>query len=202
MRISMNTTVAVVVLAFAGSAGAQSVEFWFSGGESLISSGGLGTTASIGGSKNDVELTDGFRFALRGAFNTRPHSGFEVMYGYSRTQLKFNDVSGSTEQGMAYHTVMLNYMLYALPEDNRIRPFATAGVGFINYVPPGSSAASGGGSTKLGFSYGGGVKAKITHMWAVRFDVRQYATPKPFDLPLKSGWIRPTEVSAGIGVEF
>jgi opacity protein-like surface antigen len=197
----MKTTLAVVFLAFGSSAWAQGVEFWFSGGQSLMQSGGLGTDAAIGGNPNDVELTDGFRFALRGAFNTRPHSGFEVMYGYSRTQLKFND-AGGMEQGMAYHTVMLNYMLYLTPEGTRFRPFGTGGVGFINYVPPGSSATSGGGSTKLGFNYGAGIKAKVTGMWALRFDLRQYATPKPFDLPLKSGWIRPTEISAGIGVEF
>jgi len=201
MKSYMKTTLAVVLAAFGGSAWAQSAEFWFSGGQSLISGAGIGTDQPIGGTSKDVELTDGFRFALRGAFNTKPHSGFEVMYAYSRTQLKFNDAGGA-EQGMAYHTVMLNYLLYATPEGSRIRPFGTGGVGFINYVPPGSSAASGGGSTKLGFSYGGGVKVKVTGMWAVRFDVRQYATPKPFDLALKSGWIRPTEVSAGVGIEF
>jgi hypothetical protein len=36
----------------------------------------------------------------------------------------------------------------------------------------------------------------------VRFDVRQATTPKPFDLPLREGWLRQTEVSAGFGVLF
>jgi hypothetical protein len=33
--------------------------------------------------------------------------------------------------------------------------------------------------------------------------VRQYTTPKPFNLPyLKEGWIRQNEISAGFGVMF
>jgi hypothetical protein len=36
----------------------------------------------------------------------------------------------------------------------------------------------------------------------VRFDIRQYTTPKPFNLPLASGWIRINEFSGGIGIVF
>ena len=103
-----------------------------------------------------------------------------------------------------------NFLVYATPEGTRIRPFATGGVLFANYTPPGSSASGGGGSTKFGFSYGGGVKIKLTSLFGFRVDVRQATTPKPdfgplFGVPnmfLKSGWMRLNEISAGVGVGF
>jgi opacity protein-like surface antigen len=197
----MNKLLAAAFVVFSSVAWAQSGELWFDAGQSLISNGGLGTDQVFGGSPNDVELTNGFRFGFRFGINTGGHFGHEIQYAYSRTQLKYND-QGGVEQGMAIHQGGYNFLAYATPEGSRIRPFGTGGVGFSNYVPPGSSATSGGGSTKFGFSYGGGVKVRVTDLWAVRFDLRQYTTPKPFDLPLKSGWIRQTEVSAGIGIMF
>ena len=95
-----------------------------------------------------------------------------------------------------------NSLGYATKEGSRIRPFGTAGIHFSNFVPPGSSVTSGGGSTKFGVNYGGGVKVKLTSLWAVRFDVRRYETRKPFDLLLKDGWLHQTEVSAGVGMVF
>jgi opacity protein-like surface antigen len=88
---------------------------------------------------------------------------------------------------------------------SRIRPFATAGLHFSNFVPPGASATSGGGSTKFGFNYGAGVKVKVSSLFGVRFDLRQYQTGKPdFGglLSNRSGLLRQTEVSAGFGVLF
>ncbi|MEI9811685.1 MAG: hypothetical protein WDO18_02990 [Acidobacteriota bacterium] len=61
---------------------------------------------------------------------------------------------------MAVHTGGYNYLIYANHEGNRVRPFATGGLQFSNYVPPGSSAYNGGGSNKFGFNYGGGVKVR------------------------------------------
>ena len=107
-----------------------------------------------------------------------------------------------SSQGMAIHQGGYNFLLYATTEGTRIRPFATGGVGFANYVPPGASAYSGGGSNKFGVNYGGGVKVRLTHLFGARLDVRQYTTPKPFNLPLASGWLRQTEVSVGFGVIF
>lgn len=167
-----------------------------------MSNAGLGTDQPIGGSKNDVALTDGFRFGFRFTFNQGSHWGHEVQYGYNRTHLKFNDAGGQ-EIGMAIHQGGYNFLAYGTSEGSRVRPFATGGVGFNNFVPPGASATYGGGSTKLGFNYGGGVKYKVKGMWAVRFDVRQYTSPKPnFGLALTSGWIRMTEISGGVGVVF
>jgi hypothetical protein len=213
----------LLFLAGAGSAWGQLFEVWFNGGQSLMSNKGLGTfnvdangNALAGATKDDVQLGDGFRFSFRMTLNNESHFGHEVQYAYSRTTLQVAATPGTvgtilnqgtlatpaSSQGMAIHQGGYNFLLYATNEGTRIRPFATGGVGFANYVPPGASAASGGGSNKFGVNYGGGVKIRVTHLFGARFDVRQYTTPKPFGFPLASGWLRQTEVSAGVGVIF
>ena len=194
----MKKLAVVLVLACAGSAWGQSFEVWFNGGQSLMSNKGLGTVATVGGTKDDVTLEDGFRFSFRMTLNNDNRFGHEVQYAYSRTQL---NILGS-EQGMAIHEGGYNFLLYGTKEGTRIRPFATGGIGFANFVPPGSSATSGGGSNKFQLNYGGGVKVHVASIFGVRLDVRQYVSPKPFALPLAQGWLRQTEVSAGFGVQF
>jgi opacity protein-like surface antigen len=182
------------------AAWAQYGEIWFSGGQSLYSNNGLGTLSTVGGAKDDVSLGDGFRFGFRIGFNGDSLFGHEVQYAYSRAQLQ---IKGAPSQGMAIHNGGYNFLVYANHEGTRVRPFVTGGVGFSNFVPPGSSAYRGGGSNKFGVNYGGGVKVRVTGPWALRFDLRQYASPKPnFGLPLSSGWIRTNEISAGIGFVF
>jgi opacity protein-like surface antigen len=188
----------VLIAMSAPAAWAQYGEIWFNAGQSLFRNNGLGTVRTVGGTKNDVKLEDGFRFGFRIAFNGDGHLGHEVQYAYARTQL---NILG-TKQGMAVHGGGYNFLYYATTEGTRIRPFGTGGVGFANYVPPGASALQGGGDNKFGFNYGGGVKVRVTGPYAVRFDLRQYTTPKPFNLPLKEGWIRYTEVSGGVGFVF
>jgi opacity protein-like surface antigen len=207
----MKTVLAVLLLAGSGTAWAQSADLWFSAGESLISTY-LGADPSncstavqcqaSGDNGKDLQLTDGFRFGFRFGFNVKEHFGGEVGYAYNRTHLKFNDAQPPVELGMAIHQGTFNAMAYGTREEARFRPFVTGGVGFANYVPPGSSATSGGGSTKLGFNYGAGVKMKLTGFWGARVDIRQYVTPIPFGLALSSGWVHQTEVSAGVGVMF
>lgn len=162
--------------------------------------GSLGTITA-GGSEDDVELTDGFRLGFRVAFNGDRLIGHEIFYTYNRTQLRINEPPPVTEDGMAIHHFGYSMLLYANHEGNRFRPFVAGGIQMANYVPPGSNAFSG-GNTKFGFNYGGGLKIRVVGAWAVRFDFRQYTTPKPFNFPLKSGWIRQNEVSAGLGFVF
>jgi len=190
------------VLACSTPAWGQYGEIWFSAGQNFFRNAGLGTTAQLGGTKDDVSLTDGFRFGFRIAFNGDGLSGHEVQYAYNRTQLQFGQGTTASKQGMAVHMGGYNYLLYANHEGNRFRPFATGGLGFANYTPPGSSAAQGGGSNKFGFNYGGGLKVRVAGPFAVRFDVRQYTTPKPFSLPLAEGWMKINEVSGGFGIVF
>jgi opacity protein-like surface antigen len=208
----MKTFLAVAVFACSSTAFAQGgLGFWFNAGQSIVSNPGLGTVApctstalceALGASSKDLQLTNGFRFSLRGDFDTGDHIGYEIGYAYNRTQLQDNTVVPRSQSGMAYHQVMFNGMWHFTPEASRIRPFVTGGVGFVNFVQPGASAGSGGGSTKFGFNYGAGIKARVRGPIGFRVDLRQTATPKPFGLPLASGWFRSTEVSAGVGFLF
>jgi hypothetical protein len=177
---------------------AQSGELFFSAGESILSNNGIGS-ASPAGSQNDYQLDDGFRFGFRFGFNTDGHFGHELQYAYNHTHLLFQGVDLG---GMAIHQGGYNFLVYATRDSAKIRPFVTGGGHFSNFVPPGSSATSGGGSTKFGFNYGAGVKAKLTNIVAIRFDVRRYDTPKPFDLYQNDGWLHQVEVSAGVGIHF
>jgi len=191
--------VAVLALTFSGAVWAQTGEFWFSAGESLLSNPGLG--ADVVGTSKDIQLTDGFRFGFRGGFNQGRRFGHEIQYAYNRTQLQYND-QGGAQQGMAYHQVGYNFLLYAMPEESRVRVFGTGGVHFDRFNPPGTTLSSGGGETKFGLNYGGGVKVHLAKFYGLRFDVRRYETPKPFSLPLAQGWLHQVEISAGVGVGF
>src|SRR6266446_5426246 len=172
----MTKLLILLAVMFAGNAWAQAGEFWFDAGESLLSNNGIGTDQALGGTSKDVELDNGFRFGFRFCFNQGNFWGHEVQYAYSRAHLKFND-QGGAEQGMAIHQGGYNFLGYLTKEGSRVRPFGTAGVQFANFVLPGSSATSGGGSTKFGFNYGGGVKVKVLNNWALRFDLRRYDIP-------------------------
>jgi opacity protein-like surface antigen len=215
----MKTILAVAFLMGTGSAWAQSADFWFVAGESLINSY-LGADPAycstgaicqaVGDPGKDIQLGNGFRFGFRFGFNWKDHFGHEIQYAYSRTSLSCNDVGSDVcllyesptaiKEGMAIHEGGYNFLAYGTKEGSRIRPFGTAGVEFANYVPPGQSAAYGGGSTKFGFNYGAGVKIKLKGFWGMRFDFRQYTTPKPFGFPLANGWVHQEEVTAGVGV--
>jgi opacity protein-like surface antigen len=188
----------LAALALPCSSFGQVAEFWFGGGASIISNGAIGSTDPAGLS-NDVALTDGFRINFRLTLNTGDHYGHEVGYAYNRTQLQFNNTQPATEQGMAAHQGFYDFLLYPTKEGSRIRPFATGGVQFTNFVPPGSSATQGGGNTKFGINYGFGVKARISSRFGLRFDFRQYNMGKPFDLPLASGRLLQNEFSASFG---
>jgi opacity protein-like surface antigen len=182
---------------------AQYGEVWVSVGQNMLGNSGIGTDAQVGGSKDDYKLTDGFRFGFRMTLNGDSIFGHEMQYAYNRTPLQFGTGATAQKLGMAVHMGGYNYLVYANHEGNRVRPFATGGVGFNNFTPPGSSATQGGGSNKFGLNYGGGVKARLAGMYAVRFDFRQYRSPKPnFGLALADGWIRFNEISGGFGFVF
>jgi opacity protein-like surface antigen len=187
----------LIILASLGALSAQNFEVSFSGGQSLLQNANLGS-ASTSGPADDFKLTDGFRFGFRMTVNNLNRFGHEFGYAYSRTKLQSG---GSSEgaQGMAIHSGFYDFLLYGTREGARIRPFAAGGGHFSNFVPPGSSATQGGGSTKVGLNYGGGVKFKLAESWLLRLDVRQYITGKPFGLYNASGILRQTEISAGIG---
>jgi len=175
---------------------AQPLELGVYGGQSRLSKASLGSIVNSPNAPSDYSLDGGFRLGFRMTTNNDTYFGHEFGYGYSRTQLVF-DSAGGQRQGMAIHQGTYNYLAYATREGRKVRPFVTGGVHFSNFVPPGSSAAQGGGTTKFGVNYGAGLKIRVNPMFLIRFDLRQYGTPKPLPLFNRSGWLRQNEYSIG-----
>ena len=178
--------IALLLAAASGTLFAQDAEFSLSGGTSRISSKDIGSGYS---------LDNGFSLGFRLTLNSMRYFGHEVGYSYSRTHLL---LQGVDQGGMAIHQGGYNFLAYPTKEGKRIRPFATGGAHFSNFVQPGSSAAQGGGSTKFGINYGGGIKVRLTSMFAARADYRQYVTGKPFDLSGASGKLKQNVISLGL----
>jgi opacity protein-like surface antigen len=203
----MKKLLPVLFVVFSGALYAQSGEAWFSAGGSILTNANLGSPV-VNGNPSDVQLNDGFSFGFRLGINTGNHFGHEIQYEYNRTHFLDNtgDVFGTAgSYGMAIHQGGYNFLYYFTPEGSRIHPFVTGGVMFDNFVPPGSSSQSGGGSLKFGFNYGVGVKVRITHLFAVRADLREYESGKPSFgglLVNQSGLLNQTEATAGFGLYF
>jgi opacity protein-like surface antigen len=188
----------IFVLALAVPALAQVGEFSISGGASRFS-GNIGTIAETGG--GEIEMTSGFRLGLRFTVNPREFFGHEFGYAYNRSKLRV-DAPGGEEINVPVHQFGYNFLLYATPEGSRVRPFGTVGANFSSFFPPGASVYYGNQETKFGVNYGGGIKARVTEVWGIRLDLRQFLMPKPFDFPNQSGWLRQVEVSGGVSFLF
>lgn len=184
----MKTFLAILLLSAASLAYGQGFEAAISGGESHLSNGDIGSGYS---------LTNGFHLGFTMTLNPYRYMGFDFGYNYNRSHLHFN---GQDAGGMAIHQGFGDVLLYGTREGSRVRPFVASGVNFSNFVPPGASAQYGQGQNKFGINYGAGLKVKVTGMWQVRFDVRQFNTGKPFGLPGVNGRLLQTEISAGVGV--
>jgi outer membrane protein W len=200
----MRLSLAFVALALSGTAFAQSGEFWFSAGESIMEHNGIGSVDPVRGTPNDFTLGDGFRFGFRGDLNPGDHLGYELSYMYSRTSL--NDHPDNTSTGFGVHTVSVDALYHFIKRDSRVRPFVMGGLGFSNFVPPGASVNYG-GSNEFQFNYGGGVKFKVGskwgHDWGIRADVKQFQYfNKPFGLYLANGKLQQTEATVGFGILF
>ena len=188
----------LVVVAFAAlPVTAQVFEMGMLAGVSRIGNRDIGTLSLRDTTR--LSLKDGFRIGFRMTFNKGKFLGQELGYAYNRTAVR---VAGNppTDYGTAIHQGFYNGLLYATKEGIRVRPFAAAGGHFSNFIIPGSSVQYGGGSTKFGFNYGGGIKVRVTQSVGFRLDFRQYVTGKPFDFPGQSGLLRQTEVSAGVSL--
>jgi hypothetical protein len=201
----MRLSLAIVALAFSGAAFAQSGEFWFNAGESIMEHNGIGSTDPVLGKPTDFQLGNGFRFGFRFDLDTREHLGYEMSYFYSRSSLI--DKPDNTTTGFGVHTVSGDALWHFIKRDSRVRPFVIGGINFSNFVPPGQSATQGGGQNEFGLNYGGGFKAKVGsrwgHDWGFRVDVRQFQYfSKPFGLYLANGKLQQTEATAGFGILF
>jgi len=192
-------SVVFLLCACAGGSSAQVGELSVSLGESLFKNNKLGA-ASVTDLASQFKVGDGFRIGARLTLNTKRFIGHEFGYAYSHSHLA---LSNSSEQAsMPTHQGFYDFLVYLTPEGSRIRPFAAGGGQFSTFVPPGASVTYGTGTTKYGLNYGAGLKVRLTSMYAMRFDLRDYFTKKPFDLPGRSGPLHQIEASAGFGIFF
>jgi outer membrane protein W len=201
MRISL----ALAAVVFSGAAFAQSGEFWFSAGTSILENKSIGTTDPVAGTSNDYKLGNGFRFGFRFDLNPGDWVGYELSYMYSRSSIDYTPSNSST--GFGIHTVSADALYHFTKRDSRVRPFVMGGLGFSNFVPPGSSAASGGGSNEFQVNYGAGIKVKMGSKWGkdwgLRADLKQFQYfNKPFGLFLSNGKLQQTEATVGVGLMF
>jgi opacity protein-like surface antigen len=190
-------SVVFLLCSFAAVGSAQSGELSVTFGESLFKNNSLGAASTT--DSTPYTVGDGFRIGARFTFNTKKFIGHEFGYAYSRSKLDF---AGQPDTSMPTHQGFYDILGYLTPEGTRIRPFAAGGVHFTTFVPPGASATYGTGTTKFGVNYGAGIKVKVTSMYALRFDVRDYLTRKPFDLIGRSGSLHQIEASVGVGIFF
>ena len=181
-------TLGILLAASALFAHAQVAEFGLGGGVMRV------------GNQDDhrqyFDFEDGWRLNFRLTINNWNYFGQEFGYGYNRTKL---NLQGQEYGKMAIHQGFYNFLAYATPEGSRIRPFATGGGHFSNFVPPGASAQYGQGENKFGYNYGGGIKTRVTDKFLFRVDFRQYVQGKPFgdSFPV-DGSLKLNEISAGV----
>lgn len=177
-----------------GAGYAQVGEIGLSFGRNSFRNNDLGTLDGV----SRYSVDGNFRFGVRLTLNTYRFFGHEIGYAYNRTSL----VLDGGETSMPVHQAGYAFLAYATPEGSTIRPFVAGGGHFASFYPPGTGVYYGNGYTKFGFNYGGGIKIKVTPLFAVRFDVRDYATGKPFPLEDRSGLLHQLETSAGLSLVF
>ena len=177
----------------------QTAEISVNGGVSRM---GKNYATAGGGDNTPIEFTQGFRLAFRFTWNMGKFFGHEVGYGYSRTHLKYESSPTQDIAPVSLHQGFYDFLINATPEGKRVRPFACGGVQFTSFYPPGASSY-GGSITKFGINYGGGIRVKLTPVWGIRADFRQYAMGRPdFGFANNSGWMRLTEMTGGFAFLF
>jgi opacity protein-like surface antigen len=197
MRRSMFT-----LLLLAGSAltaFAQVGEISVSAGASRFRNNSLGSFTDLTGAVTTLKAESNFRLGFRFTINSWRFMGHELGYAYNHGSLN-EGAAGSV--GMPVHQGMYNFLVYATPEGSPVRPFATGGVHFSTFYPPGASVFQGNGVTKFGFNYGGGVKFRLTSTFLGRIDLRDYTTGKPDFGTNPQGLLHQLEISAGVGFAF
>ncbi len=193
------------LLAWASSpAFAQYGEFNVHGGLFRLSPNKIGTAiGESSGATFDALLDNGWMLGFRTTLNQGAFFGHEFGYNYNRTSLRYRpqdpNAGVESKNGMATHRGFYNFLVYMLPEGSKVRPFATGGGHFANFVQPGASVQFGQGDTKFGVNYGGGLKVRVTDRYMVRFDFRQYLQGKPFErfLATGGGYFHNQEYSVG-----
>lgn len=195
----MRLATTLLVLALPGGLLAQTAEIGLHGGAHRVGNASLGTFPD----GSNIDLDSSWLFGFHLALNNYRFFGHEVGYTYNRTNW-LQSVRGTSvgEAGTAIHRGMYNFVVHATPEGTAVRPYVGAGGHFQNFVFPGYSGVSGGGSTKFGINYGGGLKFRVSPILGLRFDVHDFRTAKPFNdlFANRSGLVRQVQFSIGFSI--
>jgi hypothetical protein len=187
------------VVGTSSTAFAQLGEIWLSFGRANTRDNSLGNFQLDTGGTAPLEHKTSFRFSPRFTINNEGHFGHEFGYAYNRGKVKLQDQDFFN---MSIHQGMYNFLLYGTQEGSMVRPYATGGVHFSSFYPPGASVFGGNGITKFGFNYGAGVKVRAGDKYAIRLDFRDYWQGKPDFGLAAEGLLKMIEISAGFGLVF
>ena len=192
---------------------AQSREVWVSSGITdfgfpyFHSNRELGSSAPSG-NRSDTQIGAGWRMGVRLALNTSGPFAHELQYNYTKPNFidKTGNILGNVgTDRMEIHQAGYNLLYYFSPRESGLRPLATVGIHFNDFVLPGSASGNHDSDTKWGFNYGVGLKWKVSPLAAVRADLRAYESGKPDwggTIVNQSGLLHQIEASAGVGFTF
>jgi hypothetical protein len=189
---------AIALLTCSAAGFSQVGEISVSGGGSRFGGGSPGTEDTTTDS-GKISVKGGFRMDVRLTINNYRFFGHEFGYGYSRSTY---ELPSSGDVSVPVHQGYYDFLVYGTPEGATIRPFACGGAQFSSFFPPGSSAYYGNQTTKFGINYGGGIKVKVSPIFGIRFDVRQYNTGHPFEYSNRSGRLLQTAFTGGFSINF
>lgn len=146
------------------------------------------------------------------------HFGGELRYTFRDGDSELTSRGTEVNMDAEAHAVHYDFLVYATPRHNKLRPYVAAGGGIKRYlatgveypVQPLSTFAL---LTKAKeveglFSAGGGIKYSITEHWLVRVDFRYYLTPLPEKLfaaapgARVNGWLHDFVPLAGVDWTF
>jgi hypothetical protein len=199
----MRQGIAVVVL-FLGLAvvcRAQVAEVAVTGGWSAFTDANVGFLGLDAVTGDQVDDDNGIRIGARLSMN-RWFLGHEISYAWQKSNLNIEN-QGSTS--MSIQNFYYNFVAHATPQGTANRPFVTAGACVSTFFPTGVSSLSGSGDNKFGYTYGGGIKVRLSDKFGIRVDVRDHVTGRPFEkfgVQTASGKFHNVENSAGIALLF
>jgi len=179
---------------------------------------------TVGGDAKRSNFAKGGKFGVRGTVNLNSHWALEGAYGYGSNNLRVFDIGATTRErafGIRVHQLTGNVLYYLGESHSTFRPFVTAGGGLMRFNPTSRAKTAAAiefvdepatitSSNKAEFNYGGGVEAKVSDRFGVRFDLRDHLARIPrFGVPQGptagvadffpvSGAVHDVEASAGI----
>ncbi len=156
-------------------------------------------TFPVGGETLRSNFARGGKFGFRGTWDLDNHWSVEGAYGYGTNNLRFFDLGAAppTERafGVRVHQLTANLLYFFHGSEQKLRPFATAGLGYTRFNPTSDAKAAAAltfvdepasisGSNEIAFNFGVGAEAKAADWLGVRLDLRDHMTRIPrFGVP-------------------